>query len=49
MICYAPDPGLAGLVALEYGVPEADPRPSRAEMWLGLICLGVTALLLGAL
>jgi hypothetical protein len=49
MICYAPDPGLAAFLAPEYGVQQADPLPSRAEICLALTCLCVTALLLAAL
>jgi hypothetical protein len=49
MICYTPDPGLAGLGAPEYGVPEDGPLPARGEVILGLACLVLTCLILGSL
>jgi hypothetical protein len=48
MICYAPDPCLAGMFAPEYGVIETGPLPARGEIVLGLSCLALTTLLLVA-
>ncbi|MET4130163.1 hypothetical protein [Roseovarius sp. MBR-6] len=48
MICYAPDPCLAGMFAPEYGVPEEGPLPSLGEAVLGLACLALTCVILGS-